>query len=128
MSDLLNIIIVDTPINPFDQNEQRNIVERRVRNGKTQFKIWLYLNGDDLPYVRRVKYVLHSSYKQPEFIISKLPSNPNCLFSFWAWGTFIVKAVVEDKSKKLYYFEHRLMFDKRLQKNDFRIRDLQPDI
>ncbi len=86
------------------------------RTGDTAlYKVWLFLDGDDLPYVMGVTYRLHSTFPEPNQTVRRTLSNPNCQLVIWTWGLFKIKALIEEKSGVIRELDYQLQYDKELQ-------------
>jgi transcription initiation factor IIF auxiliary subunit len=110
MSNLVEQLrVMDTPYEPGSQDR---IIRFRALRGKsaTLYKIWVYLEGSSLPFVNKVTYILHPTFPDPERIVTRTITNQNCQLVIWAWGTFTLQAVVEDKQGKLTRLDHYLTF------------------
>lgn len=84
---------------------------------KARYKVWLYLEGPDLPYVKSATYTLHPTFPSPVRTVERTVSNPNCALEIWTWGIFNVLVDVEDKSGSRQRFEHWMSYDKELTKD-----------
>lgn len=95
----LDIEVKDTV---FDPNMAQSDLERKVHvrslSKETFFyKVWLYLEGNDLPYVESVTYTLDETFPDRIRTVARTPSNPNCQLVIWTWGLFMVETVITDK-------------------------------
>jgi hypothetical protein len=88
----------------------------RVRRGESKpvYKVWLYLVGNDVPYVESVTYTLHHTFDEPVRTVRRSLSNPQCQLVIWTWGVFEVRAVVRDKRGGHYELSHHLTYGKQL--------------
>ena len=84
------------------------------KDRKTYYKVWLYLEGIDLPYIESVTYTLHESFREPNQTVRRTSSNRNCKFVIWTWGLFTVRAMIVDKKGFTYQVTHELRYDKEL--------------
>lgn len=75
-----------------------------------RYKVWLYLEGPDLPYVKRVTYILHPTFPDPERVVNRTAANPNCALPIWTWGIFRILAQVEDKRGRTVHVQHDLTY------------------
>jgi transcription initiation factor IIF auxiliary subunit len=102
----------------FDPNLARSNTNKiHVRRGKAEtpfYKVWLYLEGADLPLVDRVTYTLHESFRNPNRTVRRTPASPNCQLVIWTWGIFTVKATIADKRGNTYEVSHRLEYENEL--------------
>jgi transcription initiation factor IIF auxiliary subunit len=126
----LNIKIIDTifdpniygvdeePVFPRTSTPPSEDMKYDVRFNKSDethlYKVWLFLSGNDLPFVDVVTYQLHESFKEPLRNVSRSPSNPDCRLVIWTWGIFQVNATIYDKSGRLYTLTHQLNYGKLL--------------
>jgi hypothetical protein len=110
MSRLLNALSIRD--SAFDPNSsERVIYYRHFRSaGRDLYKVWLYLEGPSLPFVKKVKYILHPTFPKPERTVTRTMENPNCQLIIWTWGFFTVKAMVEDKQGNQIFLEHYLTY------------------
>ena len=124
----LNIKIQDSA---FDPNEYgldpfkfkappsaKRIVHVRKSGSKPAYKIWLYLVGNDVPYVETVTYTLHATFAEPVRTVQRSLANPHCQLVIWTWGLFEVRAVVRDKRGGHYELSHHLSYGKQLKMKD----------
>ena len=107
----LNIELKDTIFDPSRHGGQANVYVRKKR-GRNHYKVWIYLEGHDLPYVESVTYTLHQTFKNPVRRVPRSPANPNCTLEIWTWGVFLVKAMIMDKQGFSYRVSHQLTYDK----------------
>lgn len=117
-----NIHLKDSLFTPYESvdEDQPKAFFREVKNAKdtTYYKVWLYLDGYDLPHVRKVKYRLHSSFDPPERIINRTPENTNCALVLWTWGVFKVRASVELISGEVIQLEHMLTYGEKINESN----------
>lgn len=117
----LNVWIADTP---FDPNGRERVVYYRPKNEKRYYKIFIYLTGPDMPFVKRVTYTLHPSFQVQHNSVQRSLSNPNCKLAVWVWGKFEVFASVEDKKGNIYKLSHYLHFDSYFNPKKFEAHNL----
>jgi transcription initiation factor IIF auxiliary subunit len=84
---------------------------------RPRYKVWLYLDGPDLPYVKGVSYKLHPTFREPGRSLMRTPANPHCALAIWTWGLFEVEAEVEDKSGGRLLIKHMMQYDRELKKD-----------
>ena len=85
------------------------------KKGSTNFyKVWIFLEGRDLPYVDYVVYHLHESFNEPVRKIPRSASNPNCMLVTWTWGTFELVVEVVDKKGNSFTLNKDLDWDQGL--------------
>ena len=117
----LNIWIADTP---FDPKGRERVVYYRSKNERRYYKIFIFLTGPDVPFVKRVTYTLHPFQVQHNSVQRSL-SNPNCKLAVWVWGKFEVLASVEDKKGNIYKMSHYLNFDSYFDPEKFEAHNLR---
>lgn len=111
----LDVQLRDTVFNPSLPPDSPKVVHvRKVDATKTLHKVWLYLIGNDLPFVQAVTYRLHPSFPDPVQTVRRSLSNPNCQLIVWTWGLFPIRATIEDRSGGIYELEYTLRFDQDL--------------
>lgn len=115
----LNVQIKDTVFDPSSSRSAQT-VSVREKEGTTFYKVFLYLEGEDLPYVESVTYTLHETFRNPNRTVRRTPSNPNCQLIIWTWGVFNVKATIVDKRDLTFEISHHLAYDKELPSDDSR--------
>jgi transcription initiation factor IIF auxiliary subunit len=82
-----------------------------------RYKVWIYLEGPDLPYVRSATYRLHPTFPDPIRTVTRTVSNPTCALEIWTWGLFEIHVEIEDKSGARQALEYRLNYDRQLKKD-----------
>jgi transcription initiation factor IIF auxiliary subunit len=107
----LNIEVKDSLFDP-DLPATSGKVHVRKKGAKTYYKVWLYLDGPDRPYIDSVTYTLHETFNDPVQVVRRTVSNPNCKMAFWSWGLFAVNATLLDKQGFSYVVTHELSYDK----------------
>ena len=110
----LNVQIKDTVFDPDLPRSAPKRVNVREQDGTTFYKVWLYLEGDDLPYVDYVTYTLHETFQNPVRTVRLTPSNPTCQLIIWTWGIFTVKATIVDKRGLTFEISHYLTYEREL--------------
>lgn len=110
---------VFSPLSPAGPAEARVI---RFRKGDKHplYKVWIYLDGVRVPFVDRVTYALHSSFRDPLRTVARSPSNPNCALELWTWGIFDVGVTIWEKSGERSELVHRLTYDRDFDRSDVR--------
>lgn len=102
-------------VGSIESKDQRKAYKKNISSGnKPLYKVWIYLEGDDLPFVKRVKYVLHSTFRDPIHIIERTTINQNCAMAFWTWGIFEVKVELEDIRGRVMMIRHKLQYYRQL--------------
>jgi len=106
--------IEDYPYNPrnIPRTSETRIVRRRQSGTAPLYYIYIRLEGPDLPLVKGVSYLMHSSVSPREPYVERTDSNPDCMLQLWLWGTFEVRATVLDiRGRTLSLPPHYLLFD-----------------
>jgi transcription initiation factor IIF auxiliary subunit len=114
----LSVKVKDTVFDPNLSRSAPKKVHVRREGSTTYYKVWLYLDGEDVPLVDNVTYILHETFRNSERKVKLTPSNPNCQLVIWTWGIFTVKAKIWDKSGTIVEVKHRLTYDQELPPND----------
>ena len=86
------------------------IYVRNPDSEKPLYKVSIYLDGNDLPYVESVEYELHPTFKNRFKKINRTVSNPDCKFFIWTWGIFKVKGIVTTKDGSRFNISHQLTY------------------
>ena len=107
----LDIRIVDTAVY---EKPEGNVDFLKKNNGKTLYKVTVYLEGSDLSFVENVTYRLHHTFKNNAKLVQRTAQNPNCQMEFWAWGLFTIKARIKTLSGERITISHAMEFDKSL--------------
>jgi transcription initiation factor IIF auxiliary subunit len=110
--------VKDTVFDPNLPPSTKIKVQVRKEDSTTYYKVWLYLEGEDVPWVESVTYILHETFRNPERTVRLTPSNPNCQLVIWTWGVFTVKAKILDKRGQTFEILYRLTYDRQLPPND----------
>jgi transcription initiation factor IIF auxiliary subunit len=105
----------------FDPKCDDRVVYFREIEGRKLYKVWIYLEGAELPYINSATYVLHPTFPQPVRRVPRSVSNPNCELVIWTWGVFGLNVTVEDKVGRTYQLQHYMSYDQQLQKPGFRL-------
>jgi len=84
---------------------------------RARYRVWLYLDGPDLPYVKSVTYTLHPTFPDPVRTVPRSASNPYCAIAIWTWGTFDVVGDVEDKGGRRHVLKHNMGYDREITKD-----------
>ena len=82
----IDLVIKSTAVDP-QSGKEKNVYYYK-RGNTTFYKVWIYLEGNDLPYVDYVTYFLHPTFPDPERRIDRTSANQNCTLITWTWGTF----------------------------------------
>ena len=113
--------IIDTV---FDPNNNQNTIHRsKGEDGKTRYKVWLYVTGNSVPFIDYVIYTLHHTFQNPKIKITRRISNPNCSYSIWTWGIFTVQVEIHLKTGEVLKYDHYMTYDEESKKRDFSFTD-----
>lgn len=111
----LNLEVKDTVFSPnLSRDDLNNKVNVRQEGDTYYYKVWLYIDGYDLPYVDSVTYSLDPTFPEPVQTVRRTLTNPNCQLTIWTWGLFTVVATIVDKKGNEYRVSHELSYDKEL--------------
>ena len=111
----LNIEVRDSVFDPnVPRTSESKVHVRKSNDGVLKYKIWVYLDGNDLPYIESVTYTLHKTFRNPNRTVNRTLVNPNCQLVFWTWGLFTIKATILDKKGFSYEVTYKLSYDKEL--------------
>jgi hypothetical protein len=115
MEQQLNLEVRDSVYDPaLPPSAARKIAYSPRGQNKTSYKVWLYLAGNDLPFVRRVTYRLHPTFPNPVINVSRSIQNPSCQLIIWTWGVFVVNVTVETKTGARFNLQHTLSYDREI--------------
>lgn len=104
----LDIRVRDSVFDP--RSGGGKVTYRQSAEGSTLYRVHVFLEGADLPYVKTATYRLHPSFDPAVQIVRRSASNPNCRLTIWTWGLFEVEVTVEDKFGATTGFVHRLTY------------------
>lgn len=117
-----NIQMQDTVFDPAgNQNDIINYYKIPDKPS-TLYKVWIFLEGQDIYYVDWVEYELHETFKDRFRTVERSISNPNCSLVIWTWGVFNIKAKIYLKSGDLIYAEHYLTYDRYLKRKNVKFK------
>ena len=116
------IRVTDTIIDASDPAPKRAWVRNPGRK-RPLYKVFISLEGPDLPYVDHVTYVLHPTFKNRYQTVHRTISNPNCQLSIWTWGLFEVAVQVQFKDGSSSTLKHQLSYDRELNSGELDIRE-----
>ncbi|GAB5398869.1 MAG: hypothetical protein Aureis2KO_04540 [Aureisphaera sp.] len=123
-----NLRVKDS-LDDFDESidsEQVVYYRETASGGKKLYKVRIFLEGRDLPYVKQVKYTLHSTFgKNRVKIIERRPSNLDCGLLIWTWGIFTVHVEIEDVKGRVTEVDHYLTFGNQLGDDRVKIRRIK---
>ena len=120
----LDVEIVDTP---FDPDAQERVVQvRTTTDGQQLYRVFIYLTGRDLPFVRSVTYQLPSAIADPPVrTVVRSPAARDCRIDLWVRGSFEIRAVVEDLKDGTHELEHLLQFGQYFDEKRFNAEGLK---
>ena len=110
---------------PFDPDSNDKIVYYFQRGEQYLYKVYIYLIGRDLPFVKKVTYKLHPTFSNPERVVARTDANRNCKLVTWAWGKFELSAIVEDSKSNKYLLSRYLQYDRYFDEDIFKSEGLQ---
>ena len=114
----LDIKIIDSLFDP-DTSERVVSVEKKSAS-RPLYKVFVYLQGLDVPYVDNVTYTLHPTFKRPVIRVDRTISNPSCKLTIWTWGLFTIRASIATSQGTILNSEHSLTYDRDLQSPDIK--------
>ena len=109
----LDLKVKDTVFDPSSAPQNRTVYYRS-EGQTTLYKVWILLEGIDLPYVASVTYRLHSTFPDPNRRVRRTVANPTCQLIIWTWGLFKIRAMVEDKNGRIHEFVYDMKYDAEL--------------
>ena len=115
----LDLKIESSPFPPFGESDTIAYKERRDRK---LFQVYIYLSGRSLGRVRKISYVLHSSFKNNIITVERTRKNPKASLSIWTWGLFELKAIVETIDGETIHLTHYLDYDEQVRAFPKRLR------
>lgn len=113
----LEIQVRDTVFNPaLPQSDPRNKVHYQKRAKDTYYyRVFLFIDGYDLPYVESVTYTFDDSFPEPTQTVRRTPQNTNCQIAIWTWQRqFTLSATIVDKKGNTYQVMHEMTYAKEL--------------
>ena len=117
MSRTYDLRVIDSAIEESREKNGRTsnlgVYHVRRRKDRDLYKVKIFLEGNDLPYVSAVTYRLPPTFGNPRArTVRRLPSNPNCSLTIWTWGVFGVHVRIEMKSGQIITVNYELAYDK----------------
>lgn len=113
MKSAFDIRVVDTVL--IDARNRNGAMYRVSDSGVNRYKIRIFLQGNDLPFVRQVTYGLHPTFRNQLRVVERTISNPNCRLEIWTWGIFDITADVLDQGGQTYRLVHPLSYGRELE-------------
>lgn len=120
-SNRLELSLKDSPFDP--DHPSPVVLVRKTSPDRPLYRVFLYLEGPDLPFVKSVTYHLHETFAASIRRVDRSPSNPHCKLEIWTWGLFLLRATVHDKSGNRLNIEKQLDYDRTFQRTDIEFRD-----
>lgn len=74
------------------------------------YKVWLFIEGLDLPFIKRVTYVLPKSFKNNRITVVQTIDNRKCVTPIWTWALFSIKIEIEDIGGRTFQINHQLTY------------------
>ena len=109
----LDVQIKDTVFDPDPTGSVKKVMIKE-KGGITYYKVFLYLEGEDVSLVESVTYILHRTFSNPIRTVRRTPSNPNCQLVVWTWGVFTVRVKIIDKRGLTFQLSHPLTYEDEL--------------
>ena len=98
----LDLKIVDTVLEPAVDGRGAPVVRVGMVDGARFYRVRVFLEGNDLPFVRSVTYHLHESFPEPHRTVERSSANPSCEIVIWTWGIFDIRAEIRDRDGRVY--------------------------
>ncbi|CAM1368271.1 hypothetical protein TPENAI_60393 [Tenacibaculum litopenaei] len=115
-----DVKISDSLFNPEDRDQLkvRKAHYRKGKSGRNLYKVYLYLEGNDVPFIKKATYTLHQSFNNRVRVIERRPQNPYCKLVLWTWGLFYVKIELEDINGQRLELNHFLTYGEQIKKGE----------
>lgn len=107
---IMDIRVYDTIFDPSDNSNSRIALYRDVSSGKRLFRVFIYLKGQDLPFVENVTYTLHSSFANPNKEVIRTVTNQRCKLIIWSWSLFEAQVRIHLKGRRTISGKYALRF------------------
>jgi hypothetical protein len=113
----MELRIVDSAIDPDHPHDAQACHEhvvryRKIDGGKFSYRVFVWLDGPDLPFVDRVRWELHESFPQRHVEVARSFANQRCKLTLWTWGLFEIRAKVILKDRRELELTHMLAYDR----------------
>ena len=102
----------------------REVGVKKAESDRPLYRVYLFLEGPDLPFVESVTYRLHPTFQVRNRTVRRSPSNPGCELKIWTWGVFEIEVRVKDRSGVIHRFRHDLTYDQELSGSAYEIRKM----
>ena len=109
----LAISVRDSLLDP-DRSDDR-VLYRKLEGDQWLYRLFLYLDGPDLPFVESASYELHETFSPRVQRVVRSLSNARCKLQIWTWGIFDVKVTIEDTRGATHVRTHSLQYGRQLQ-------------
>ena len=109
----MDVRVADSVFPPRRSGQKIHV---RKHDDKVLYKVWLYLEGNDLPFVQYVTYHLHPTFANPDRTVRRTAANPDCQLIIWTWGLFNVRAKIVDKNGNFVSLDHMLQYDQQIRR------------
>ena len=117
----LNVRVADSLFDP-DRPINKIAQVRRSTGKRPLYRVFLYLDGPDLPFVSKVTYRLHETFVPNTRTVARTISNPRCKIDIWTWGVFDVHGLIEDKQGRTFTMSHYLEYAAHLREGDIEFK------
>lgn len=127
----IDVQVKHSLFNPsFPQSDSSNRVHYRKEEDDTYYyRVFLFIDGPDLPYVDSVTYALDDSFPQPIQTVSRTPANPNCQLVIWTWKEgFTLVATITDKKNNNYQVTHELSYAEELPSEISQYKEVEAEL
>ncbi|MEE9552966.1 MAG: pYEATS domain-containing protein [candidate division Zixibacteria bacterium] len=116
-----DIKIIDSAFDPDLESKKPKKIYYNNVGEKTVYKVWIFLEGKSLPYIKDVTYILHPTFADPIKTISRSSKNPRCKLEIWTWGLFQLRVKIRNKKGEVFEKTHNLTYNRDfpISKDDF---------
>lgn len=120
----LKVVVKDSLFDPNLPPSQDKQVHYWRKSGEelALYKVWLYLEGEALPYVQTATYRLDRTIFADswERRVERSLTNPNCQLVIWTWRAFGVEVVIEDATGAVFALQYSLSFAQQLEQAEIK--------
>ena len=110
----IEVEVKDSVFNPNDPAARsKNVafyIPSRSEDDYTYYHVWIYLEGPGLPFVKKVTYTLHKTFRNPVRVVERSSTNQNCALEIITWGIFTVHVEIEDVRGNVTILDHKLTY------------------